>query len=428
MTKLIKVYMLLKDNIVDIYLFVFLLSSILLSRNTLISSCVLGFNKSFLFLLAISIPLFFIFINKFHKKEIQMKNSKIILVFILAIIFSIVFKIDFKLLNFSILTYLVTAFVFCMVADFRKVMKWYIYIIVSLSVFSLITTYLVKPYIFNSGLDENVKEIGLTIINSSGNRFLNLGLGFAFFQSTYIRNFGIFKEPSYFQFYIILAIIFLLFFRKVEKKDYAVILLLLGTLISTFSAAAFVVIPLILIIFIIKLITEKLASKKKIIISLISILLFFVIIVYTVPALSNNIKLVVEKLTTVNESSTSRIGSIIFAVENFMHSPIIGNKITPIMEYENYLTNTTFTIGSIYGIVPLTLQIYFIWKLSRKYNKNIVVTIGIFMIILLSSNSHVFLGVNSFWIIILFGFMKNKSSIFLLNENVGEKNENTLDS
>ena len=123
-------------------------------------------------------------------------------------------------------------------------------------------------------------------------------------------------------------------------------------------------------------------------------------------------------MTTKNDSSLSRFGSIEYTINNFVKSPIIGNKISDILLYENHLTNTTITIGAIYGIVPFICVIYFTLKFVMNFHVKKPIKFLILFVIILAYNSHVFIGVQSFWMLILLGF-----------SDVKEKNyENTLDS
>lgn len=73
------------------------------------------------------------------------------------------------------------------------------------------------------------------------------------------------------------------------------------------------------------------------------------------------------------------------------------------MTYENSLTNTNITIAAVYGIIPFVLLLISQYNIARNIDSNRYIQIAIFIIILLASNSHIFIGVQSFWMLMLYG-------------------------
>ena len=170
----------------------------------------------------------------------------------------------------------------------------------------------------------------------------------------------------------------------------------------------------VLIVYIYKTIkVSKKLNKKSILIIPILLILGLFVVFYTNSGMKN----MIIKLFTKNESSISRYGSVFFTIEKFIDSPLIGNRISEILEYENYLTNTSFTIMAIYGIIPFIICLYLYWKNSKKIDQSPLINIGIALILILSSNAHMFLGTHSYWLLGMVWLMKEE-----------HENENTLDS
>lgn len=410
---IIKRFKLNHSKIFDYYIILIICSVILLSRNTMITTCIIGFENSFLISIILFVPLYIIALKKVINRQIDFKKITIIIMMLIFIVISVILKKDMQAYNFSILYYIISAIVLILTIDYKKIQKYYINIIFILACFSLITTYIIKPLIFSLEIDNSMRSTNFIIKNSVGYEFLNLGLGFAVFNENYDRNYGVFTEPSFFQFYLIIAIIFLLF-EKNKRVDWLRILIYIITVYTTKSAAGYIAVACILGIYITKYFIENRKEYKKILKMLMVIMLLFILLLIN-PNIRRSIDFVYTKITVSNESSISRFGSVEFAVKKFINSPIIGNKIADILLYENDLTNTIFTIGAIYGVIPLLSVIYFILKFSNKFKQNNIITMGIFITIMLSSNSHLFIGIQSFWVLMLLGFGE-------------DKNENTLDS
>ena len=109
-----------------------------------------------------------------------------------------------------------------------------------------------------------------------------------------------------------------------------------------------------------------------------------------------------NKITTSNDSSVSRFGSLDFTIDKTLQNPFFGNRISEILHYENLLTNTTFTMSAVYGIIPLIYSVYLTYRFARTNKKNsLLLTLAVSAIIILAYNSHLYIGVQSFWMILL---------------------------
>lgn len=391
--------------ILNIYILFLIFITILFSRNTLITTCVVGFNKSFFISILLYIPLLIIFMIKLVKAKIQFKNIKIVIVMIATIIISVLIKKDWQLYNISILYYITMSTILILMADFNQLKNYYINILLFLAIFSLLTTYVVKPLIFTCNLENEIMNSKLIVTNSVGYKFLNLFFGFALFNQEYDRNYGIFTEPSYYQFYLIIAIIMILFSKEKKVKDWIKIAILSYTIYTTKSAAGFVVFSITICTYIINYFIINRRERKKLYFLVISFLVL-IIVLMAITDVKDTMLFIYNKFTTKNDSSLSRFGSITYTINNFSKSPIIGNKISDILSYENHLTNTTIAIGAIYGVIPFICVIYFSWKFAKRFDLIKVIQFLIMCIIIMSYNSHVFIGVQSFWLIILLGVSK----------------------
>jgi len=107
------------QNKFNIYLILYIFATIILSRNTMISSYIVGFEKSVYISVMLSIPIIILFFKKLINKELDVKKIKIILPFIIAILISIIIKRDWQLYNISILFYICISIALASIMDFN---------------------------------------------------------------------------------------------------------------------------------------------------------------------------------------------------------------------------------------------------------------------------------------------------------------------
>ncbi len=402
-------------NKTKIYVSFYFVLIILLSRNTMISSCVIGFTKSIALSALATIPIFCIFIYRAVKQKLDWKQVAVVSPLILVIILSVIVKQDWQMYNFSVLFYIVASLLLASIINFRDLKKLYINLFFILAIISLVVTYIAKPILIDMNIEALLQENGLIVTNSVGYKFLNLGLGFAMFQADYIRNYGIFTEPNFYQFYLIIAVIMLLFLKedKMKKTDHVKLSLIIVTIISTFSTAAIVTLAIIISVKLLQLIAKYRKDKKKVLV-IVTTCLIVCISLASIESVRDYIMQAYNKLTTSNDSSVSRFGSLDFTIDKTLQSPIWGNRISDILHYENLLTNTTFSISAVYGIIPLLYSLYFTYRFADTNKKNsLPLTLIISVIIIISYNSHLYIGVQSFWMILLstFSLIKKEDGI-----------------
>ena len=164
------------------YICIYIIISILLSRNTMITSCVVGFQKASLICMALAIPIYICFFKKVYDKSLDFARCKIVIFLLSSMVIAILIKRDWQLYNISVLFYIITAIVVATLIDFELFKKYYINIMLVLAICSLLTTYIAKPILIEMDIQEKLESCNLIIKNSSNYNFLNLGFGFALFQ------------------------------------------------------------------------------------------------------------------------------------------------------------------------------------------------------------------------------------------------------
>ncbi len=398
-----------KKQIRTAYMYLYIFLMLLLCRDSLVSTTILGFPKSLFLTLIISIPNFIIFIKKIKAEGLKSYRVYIFIILVLNIILTMIIKSDYQLYNFSLLVFIFIGFVVSYVYEYKEFIKAFINIMIFISMYSLITTYLFKPLIIHTGINFP------TIINSVNNVFYNFIFSFALTAESYIRNFGFFREPGVYQVFIILALIFLTFVKNIKiksRKKIIYTLIFTVTILSTFSTTGIILLALFFTTYIVKLIRDgKMNRKVFIIITTITIIciLILTLLYNIIPSFRETLRFSIEKIFTPNESLSARQESIIVPLKLYLNSPIFGQKYIDVVEAIYHNTNTTINMFAIYGLLTGVIHIMLIYLLIKKMKQPKSVSALIFIIFIVAINTQFLIGNSVLWIVMFSCFMEDKT-------------------
>lgn len=389
----------------NIILYMLIISTIFCSRDTLFSTVKYGFFKTFICYVTIIIcaSIYLIFKNRMDLL-IRKKAFFSIGIFVLILTFVSVLKIDFQLYIVSIFFYIFTAFLFIHIFKFDDFYTKYSNVITFLALYSIVTCYIIRPLMFYVA---NNTDLISTISNSVGLKFYDLGLSFMVSKTYYFRNFGIFREPGIYQFFLLIALFYELLYRNKKYRYVNSIVIIIGIL-TTFSPPGILVMVLIVLLHFYKLYTNNQLTKKHI---LFTVLVGFVIIsVFCVLFFTNSsfydlITQSVKKIFTVNDSSSTRINSIVRNIQLFLASPIIGNDFAVTQNGAFFNTNTTFSIFAVFGVFAGLMHFKLIYNMSTINGKKLISSSLIFLGIFILINTQFLLGNTMFWIFSFSSYM-----------------------
>ena len=395
------------------YLMAFLILSVLLSRNTLYISMYMGFNVGFYIMFVFSIPILYFYLKTVLNKNNNIWYFNLIILLILFMIISCIFKLDFALYNVTNMISIVIAFCFSQLIDKKMFKKVFIFIMLFLCVTSVINLHILAPLLKNSNILKDVVDIVFKR-NSVNTPFINFITSFVVWVPNYTRNFSIFTEPSFFQFYIIIASIFLLYSN--EKLSFKVIGTgIFGlTMLTTQSTSGIMIFALLLVNIYFNFMKKLKDKKEKRFVLIISILILLGIT--NSSYFAKLLKSIKYKLFVPNPSIDARTGSITFAINSFFSCPLFGMKIIDYLSYMN-ITNTLPSLFAIYGLNVGLIVSYIFIKFANSFDTTKFNKIVILIALVLSTTSHIFIGVISFWIL-----------LFTIALGKDDLSESTLDS
>ena len=118
----------------------------------------------------------------------------------MIVLVPMILKQDWQMMYLSILLCVMTAVFMTYFTSAREVAKYYVVILVVLGFYSLIATYVLRYFAFAGIINPVIFR------NSNRWKFYNFVFAYAVPHSYWHRNFGIFREPGVYQFFVLLAV------------------------------------------------------------------------------------------------------------------------------------------------------------------------------------------------------------------------------
>ncbi len=367
----------------------FLFALLLLARDTLVSSCLVGFHKSqflMLGLLCIS-GLAFLFVNKNQWKPILKDRRMLVAAAVFAVfLIPMLVKRDWQLMYFSMLLCLLVPVFFSYFTSVREVAKYYVGILAFLGLYSLIATYGLKE-LTNGG-----KLPVSTFYNSNGWDFYNYGLCYVVTWEAWHRNFGIFREPGVYQFFLLLAM-YLNHYAVDWKKSWqmwAADAILAVTMVTTFAVGGYIE----MFLFALFLYFDKKWYREvwgkclgaAAVLAAVGAGVFFVWQVRT-PTFGNTIFYdfydMFLRLTTKSNSLVDRLDAIFVSAGSFLAHPFFGDTIANVLHGTQHNTSSTLILYAVLGVAGGCLHVAswvaLTWKRERNWMGNLLLLVILFM-------------------------------------------------
>lgn len=375
-----------------------LFALLLLARDTLVTTCLVGFYPSQLIGAGLMAVMGAVFLAVNRKKLPQILRDKRMLAFAVTavlILLPMAFKLDMQLMYFSVLLCIFFAIFLTYFVTMQEVAKCFVVMMTVLGAYSLLAVYLGRIPV-----DRDMMELP-TFVNAGGRDFYNFGLSFVSISQVKYRNFGIFREPGVYQFFLILALLLHNYILTWDKswKFWLINTILVVTALTTFSTNGVVEAGLlVLVVFF----DKKLYKDKKILITAIVLAVAAVAGVTAILLrggdLAFTLKQMFAKLYTLNRSSSARLDAIVADIGFFLRNPIFGERIAVVLEAVEHNTTSTMLMFAMFGIcgggLHLASWVALVWSKNRK----LWVNLALLMIMLMSFNTQNIIADVFFWL------------------------------
>ena len=329
-------------------LYLFLL--VYFTRDSQAGLYLLGFTKAQVLSFAVTglTGLVFLLHNRKHLSSIFWNGRVLLaLLFSLTVLIPMILKRDWQLMYISMVYCTLIGVLISYFASLEQTAKAYVLLFSFLGAYSLLCTYLLRIPADRGMLVPPVFE------NSFQAKFYNYLLCYVSVSFAKSRNFGIFREPGVYQFFLFLAL-YLNNYQISWEREKTMWLLngtLTLTMLSTFSTAGVAV----TVIFWVALLFEKQVfsaplGRKLCCLCGLLLLLFWGILVLFKPPLYTQLYLMAEKLFTSNSSLNDRLDCIPFNLYVIQWHPLKGRELAYILETVTHNTSSSTILFAVLGV------------------------------------------------------------------------------
>lgn len=377
----------------------FFFALLLLARDTLVTTAIVGFYKAQFLMLGLVLLLGVVFLIR-NRKEWKsiVKDGRILALLIATAVFLLpmVLKRDWQIMYFSVLLCLYIAVFLSYFISYRDVARYYVVMLAVIGVYSVLATYLLRRL-----PDAGILPVPV-FYNSIGVDFYNFGL--AFVSGSYVknRNFGIFREPGVYQFFIMLAL-YLNIYTAQWKKERTMWLLngvLAVSMLSTFATGGVAELALFAVVV---FLDRKLYRNKKIV-AVVALGIFAVTGVVVHAFMVRNqlyweiYGMIMYKFSGGAASASDRFNSIFVNLEFFLKHPLRGDTVSAVLHSMDNNTSSTMLMYAIFGIFGGCLHalswVALVWKREQK----VWVNLALLLILFMSFNTQNLIADVFFWL------------------------------
>ena len=367
----------------------FLLAMLFLSRDTLFSSCLMGFAESQILMMGLMAVLGMVFLWVNRKEFLLiLKDRRMLLILAssLVLVLPMAVKRDWQLMYFSILFCVLTGVFLTYFTSCSDVAKIYVVLLVVLGIYSIFATYVLRKLAMAGVIQPAVFE------NSKGWEFFDFVFAYAVNLKYWHRNCGIFREPGVYQFFVLLAVYLNNYWVDWNRqwKLWFCNVALAFTMLTTFAIGGFAELGLFIVFVYIdkKWYREKWGKIAGIsftaaMIAVIGYVVYRVLWTYFEDTILYEFYDMFIRLFTKSDSATDRWDAIVTNLRFMFQNPLVGDTIANVLHGTEHNTSSTLLLFAILGLMGGTLNvaawIALLWKRERKIIGNLILMVTMFM-------------------------------------------------
>ena len=361
----------------------FLFALLLLARDTMLTTAVLGFYPAQLLMLALVglMGIAFLAVNRRDLKAVLKDPRMLLLAAATAIcVLPMVLKGDWQLMYLSVRLCIWIGIFISYFADMQQVSKVYVGVLCGLGLYSLLATYLLRILPDRGLLDVPVFR------NNAGYDFYNFFLCFPGITYVKGRNFGIFREPGVYQYFLLLGL-FLNNYYVCWRRSWQLWTangILALTMLSTFATGGVIEMGLLaVLIFLDKKWYRDKRLRLAAILLVVLVLCAGILIVVQQGDLYVELVGMLTKFTDNPESTGGRIGAILTDTQAFFRHPLLGGQLAQVLHAVVDNTTSTMLMFAIFGIFGGLLHtlswVCLVWDKNRSWVMNLALLVVMFM-------------------------------------------------
>ena len=363
---------------------VYLFALLMLSRSAMCSYALLGFYKAQILMLLImgAGVLTFVIVNRRELKRILTDRRMLAAAACgVLILLPMVVKRDWQLMYFSILIYLLFAVFLSYFVSVKDTARYYVVILCALSLYAILATYVLRLL-----PDKGLVSVPV-FFNDKGRDYYNFGLAFVSITNVKERNFGIFREPGVYQYFLLLAL-YLTNYTVEWKRSrdmWLANLILAVTMVTTMATGGVACLGLFVVVV---FFDKKMYRDKRMLRIAIGLAAALAVVLAVSFATRNRIYWFVyntlfEKFVNRTVSVTERTEAILVDLQIFLRHPIFGARLADVLHAVENNTTSTMILYAVFGFVSGSFHVLawiaLVWKKERRLWANLALLVILFM-------------------------------------------------
>ena len=393
---------------------------LLFCRDSMISTEIVGFYTAQYITLGLILVVGVGFLAaNFRRWRELLRDRRVLLLVAAAVIclLPMLAKGDWQLMYFSVLLCVLLGIFLTFFLDWQQLAKGYVCILAVLSVYSVLAAYVLRL-----GVDYGFYRVP-TFINGAEFEFHNFFL--AVVPDTYVknRNFGIFREPGVYQFFLLLGLYLNNDWISWDKpgNQWAVNGILAVTMLTTFATGGVIEMGLLAVVLFLDKKWYRNTKIRRWALGLVVLVLALVVFcVVTQNGLYWAVyDMFIGKFQGGNETGSDRLQSILCNARAFLDSPLVGKPLEQVLYAVLNNTSSTTILLAGFGILGGSLHAAAWLTLVWKRQRGIWANLSYYVILLMSFNTQNLIADVFLW---LFPMMALTDT--LLSFGKGRKGEN----
>ncbi len=370
-----------------------------LARDTLVTSSILGFYQAqarMLGVLVIAGGIFLWWNRRNLPAVFRDRRIGMLLLTAVGLLLPMIVKRDWQLMYFSVLICVCAAVFLDFFLPCKDWAKYYVVILSVLGIYSILTTYFLRRLPDRELLPIPVFQ------NQSGVDFYNFLLSFVSLSFVKRRNFGIFREPGVYQFFLMLGLFLNHYWVECKKPRgmWVVSAILTLTMLSTFATGGVVELAL---FWIVVFFDKKLYRSKWVWVVLPGLLIVGAGVVAYCISVENGFfwaayDMIIGKFTYQEESVGDRVGSVLVNLNAFLHNPLFGQKMSQVLYAIQNNTTSTLILFAVFGLFGGCLHVAGWVALSWRKEQKLWVNLMLLLILFMSFNTQNLIADVFFWL------------------------------
>ena len=374
-----------------------MLALLLLSRDTLLSRNLLGFGKSQVLTVGIIglILLIFLAANRKHLKEI-LKDLRLPAAGAAAvcILLPMILKRDWQFTYVSIVIYIFICIFLSYFLTIRQASRYYLLILTALGAYSVLCTYGLRLL-----PDRGLLNVPV-FTNSQGVEFYNFGLAQVSLEFVKTRNFGIFREPGVYQFFLLLGL-YLNNYRADWEKNWQIWVIngiLAFTMLTTFATGGIIEMGLLAVFLFVDKKWYRSKTARILTAALLAVLGCAVAwILITKNSLYMDLVFMVIKFAH-PEYAGSHFEPIAVDLQIILNHPILGDTVYNVLHALPSNATSTMVMYAFLGLIGGSFHVICWAALSWDRDRGILGNLFLLLILFMSFNTQNFSTNLIFWL------------------------------